>query len=412
MLQVVKYFTLSEVKKDIISVPLPWFIMPTAGEDIHIGALDTDNNLKYRVLIGEDLQATVFVHCLKAQKSSLEMKNLRVFLNEVLEQKICTGLPDRDLQSYAPMPDASSSFYRQVINITTPSGPSHTSTVRAADCNIFLQSSTSNVTCTSCHELRRRLQAHQKREANNLSKPLHQNAPLCSAAKEKLANALKQSRHIQTELKMKLDKMKLELENEAIGVPQRLHEDLKQAIEEGEITQPMAKLFWKEQLAAFKTKERGMRWHPMMIRLAILLRCQSPAAYATLRDTGVLKLPGESTLRDYTNAVQPQEGFNPSVMEEIRKTTEDLPDNKRFVVLLHDEMAIKHDLVFDRRSGEIVGFINPQKWVENEDNLATHVLVFMVIGINTSLKTSLGFFGARTATADALYPLLWQAGIS
>lgn len=53
----------------------------------------------------------------------------------------------------------------------------------------------------------------------------------------------------------------------------------------------------------------------MMIRLAILLHCQSPSAYRSLRDTGILCLPGESTIRDYTNAVGPVQGFNPEVIE-------------------------------------------------------------------------------------------------
>lgn len=52
-----------------------------------------------------------------------------------------------------------------------------------------------------------------------------------------------------------------------------------------------------------------MRWHPMMIRFAIYLRCQSPRAYESLRESGVLRLPNQATLRDYTNFIQPKSGF-------------------------------------------------------------------------------------------------------
>ena len=35
-------------------------------------------------------------------------------------------------------------------------------------------------------------------------------------------------------------------------------------------------------------------------------------------------------------------------------------------MLLHDEMSVRDDLVFDRRGGRIVGFINPQAWTFDE----------------------------------------------
>ena len=149
----------------------------------------------------------------------------------------------------------------------------------------------------------------------------------------------------------------------------------------------------------------------MLIRLAILLHSRSPAAYETMRTTGILKLPGESTLRDYTNVIHPKQGFSPDVLNELEQATKHFKDHERFVVLLHDEMAIKSDLVFDRRSGEVVGFVNSQDWAVNDfsKNLANHVLVFYIVGVNTNLKMSLGFFATRTATADEMFPLFWQA---
>lgn len=43
-----------------------------------------------------------------------------------------------------------------------------------------------------------------------------------------------------------------------------------------------------------------------MIRFAIYLRCQSPRAYESLKESGVLRLPNQATLRDYTNFIQPK----------------------------------------------------------------------------------------------------------
>lgn len=174
---------------------------------------------------------------------------------------------------------------------------------------------------------------------------------------------------------------------------------------------PLCKLFWEEQQKAFRQKEKGMRWHPMVIRLAILLHSKSKAAYEILRKTGVLKLPGSSTLREYTSAYDPQEGFSQEVMEELKRAASKLHENQRFVALLHDEMSIRSDLVFDVRTGALVGFVNKDTWTfdHQEEKLATQALVFYVVGMNSSLKMSIGYFGTKNSKADELYQLLWAA---
>lgn len=173
------------------------------------------------------------------------------------------------------------------------------------------------------------------------------------------------------------------------------------SIKKLESLKPLQKLFWQEQQKAFGIKSKGMRWHPMM------LHKQSAAAYQTLQNIGVLRLPGESTLRDYTNVYHPKPGFQKSAIEELKKSADKLAEHERFVVLLHDEMTIKSDLVFDKRSEELVGFVNTSE--DQPHVLATHALVFYVVGVNTNISTSIGFFGTKSVTAGSLYPLFWQA---
>ena len=57
----------------------------------------------------------------------------------------------------------------------------------------------------------------------------------------------------------------------------------------------------------------------MLLRFALYLHSQSPAAYRSLKESGVLRLPGETTLRSYANYVHPEIGYNPHVIEEIKK---------------------------------------------------------------------------------------------
>ena len=58
--------------------------------------------------------------------------------------------------------------------------------------------------------------------------------------------------------------------------------------------------------------------------------------------------------------------------------------------------------VYNARSGEMVGLVDG-------NCAATHVLVFMVVGVTSDLQFSLGYFGTTTATAGHLFPLFWQA---
>ena len=98
----------------------------------------------------------------------------------------------------------------------------------------------------------------------------------------------------------------------------------------------------------FRFKNRSMRWPPMLIKFAIFIRQQSPAVYCCLRDIGVLKLPGESTLQDYTTIFSAAPGFQQQVLNNVRKEVEGFNGSHRYVCVLHAEMSIKSDLVFDR----------------------------------------------------------------
>ena len=81
------------------------------------------------------------------------------------------------------------------------------------------------------------------------------------------------------------------------------------------------------------------------------------------------------------------------------------------VILLHDGLSITHDLVFGKRSGALAGFVNRGTWSfeGGGERLATQALTFFIVGINSNIKMSLGFFGTRSANADELCPLFRQA---
>lgn len=89
----------------------------------------------------------------------------------------------------------------------------------------------------------------------------------------------------------------------------------------------------------------------------------------------------------------------------------------RIVGLLHYEIRIKSDLVYDCATVELIGFVDLGA-VNNailaldqgtENSLAKYVLVLMVSGISTNLKYPLAYFSTCVVTSNPLFCILWQA---
>ena len=87
-------------------------------------------------------------------------------------------------------------------------------------------------------------------------------------------------------------------------------------------------LFWDEQMKALgKSDARQIRWHPALIRWCLHLKFISSGAYHAIRNSGLLTLPSERTLRDYTHWIRAGIGFNSAVDEQLLKeinVTEDV----------------------------------------------------------------------------------------
>jgi len=65
--------------------------------------------------------------------------------------------------------------------------------------------------------------------------------------------------------------------------------------------------------------QKQMRWHPQVIRWCLHLRLVCGGGYRLLRESGLIKLPSERTLRDYTHYVPPQTGFQDAVPEQLAR---------------------------------------------------------------------------------------------
>ena len=121
-----------------------------------------------------------------------------------------------------------------------------------------------------------------------------------------------------------------------------------------------ARIFWDQQKALDCTNPRHVRWHPLIIKWCLYLRHRSSGAYETLRNSGVLKLPSQRTLHDYTHYIKAQSGFSHEVDEELLRVAnyKKLSQSEKCVALLTDEMYIIEDLVYDKHMGALIGFTN------------------------------------------------------
>jgi len=102
------------------------------------------------------------------------------------------------------------------------------------------------------------------------------------------------------------------------------------------------------------------------------------------------------------------------VVEELKSLTDSYFDTQRYVVVLFDEMKVQSKLVFDKHTGELIGYVDlgdpdiNYGTPEMEDEIATHALVFLVRGVCTELKFALAYFATTGVTSAQLMPLFWE----
>ena len=105
-----------------------------------------------------------------------------------------------------------------------------------------------------------------------------------------------------------------------------------------------------------------------------------------------MNLPSTGTLYDCPHCVKSGTGFRAEIAEIHSKS---FTDNwQQYVGLLHDEIKIKADLVSNKHSGELIGFMNLDDVgnvvlimeEQRPQELAKYVLVLFVHGIATDLQ--------------------------
>lgn len=120
------------------------------------------------------------------------------------------------------------------------------------------------------------------------------------------------------------------------------------------------RIFWEQQqLYNQSNDKRQMRWHPLVIRFALNLKYLSSSAYRAVHQSGIISLPSERTLADYTHWTSPHAGVQLEFIEQFLAILErDCSHRQHHCALSMDEMKIKSGLVFNKHTGSLRGFVD------------------------------------------------------
>lgn len=311
-------------------------------------------------------------------------------------------------------------------------------TVRHVKCLWKLPESSSGSRCQYCKQYRsvlrsglNRLLKQDQQRTQSCDPSSHTNYRYLSTPEkiERMKNlhevVRSKERLIQT-LRKKIDHV---IQEEGIEVDEAMHNDLvtimkKHGQSDDNLSDNFKDIFWQQQLRAASLKDtRSMRWHPAIIRWCLYLHHRSSGCYSTLRNSGVLTLPSERTLKDYKHFAPAVVGFSTSTDSQLLdQLKQQKPSHlAEYVGIIIDEMYIKEGLVFDKSNGSLTGFSDlgevnnillaaEQKYKDPDSvqrkPLAKRMLVIMVRGLFNSLKFPYAQFPASSTKGAQLFPLL------
>ena len=78
-----------------------------------------------------------------------------------------------------------------------------------------------------------------------------------------------------------------------------------------------------------------------------------------VKESGVIKLPSQRTLRDYTHHIHAGVGFSTETDRHLMTAARmgEAPEREKYVLLVMDEMHIKEDIVYDKHTGRKISIL-------------------------------------------------------
>ena len=375
---------------------------------------------------------------LQSVSTTLRPASANTLLETLDSLNVCIGNPDEHFvelciahKGHILSPDGSVIAFKDVYCTVMFEGDSFDSTVRTSKCDLLVN----GLKCENCKKYRSVLRAMYSRQCKSNSSSerceisSHVNyrylsTPEINTRMTNLrAEVIQQKRKIDALKKglLKLMAWKLMIKcRMTCSIMDEMTGKVEEQFPEHSFVE---RIFWNQQLEARKvTDRRQLRWHPALIKWCLSLKLVSSSAYHALRSSGILILPSERTLRDYTHWMKSDAGFSDSVDKDLMKEAkiDTVWDFQKHACLVFDEVRIKEDLVYDKHSCQIIGFVNLGE-VNNqllelersekgkpEQCIAKHIVVFMVRNLFSKLEFPYVQFPCSALSADLIFPLVWD----
>ncbi|XP_071855159.1 uncharacterized protein [Apostichopus japonicus] len=411
---------------------LSW--MSKDGKVIAVVMHDLGEVVLKRIIIGDN-SVTAFI---LGKVVNLSHSSPFKAITEILDSEICVGNHDFDTLAEAYREEGLKGTVGQTVaqveTLRTGDQLEGKLTIRHNKCHLIIsnedvQQSNRAISkcCAVCKfyraNLHQKLIIHQQRGQKKKTKTILLSKPELINKVSHLQTEIQLSRNRQERLKSTIRDL---VEKESVTIDsEELLKVIKCNEKELESILPAnthCALLWEQQKKALQSKSsKGMRWHPAIIKWAIALHSKSSSAYDILRDSGFLILPHPSTLHMYTHFTPPSSGLNVGLLQRFFDSLKlsSLEPHQKLVNLIFDEMKIKAGLVFSKTNGKLVGFIDvgdvskdmerfEARCTESKSeipNVASHVLLFMVRGLTSSIKFPVAFFFTNSAPGHQLYEM-------
>ena len=322
-------------------------------------------------------------------------------------------------------------------------GITYSKTVRHSDCEVFCSADTTNLRrCPCCKKYRSQLHvmySRQSKASDRVSHDSHTNYRFLSSAEkdERLHNLQrakvaegKCNKRLSEKLSELIDKDGVSLTEQDTSDMASIFENVSDNVTKNFKESSIQQIFWEQQknYASLKNK-KSMKWHPLLIRFALSLKYASTNAYRMARNSGLIALPSDRTLRDYTHWITVKDGIQVGMIQQMKNCLEfeSMRTYEKQFALAMDEMKIRSGLVFKKDTGELTGFCNlgqvnhdleklsdylttTDATKSNEvPTLSDQMLVFMIGPIfKPSFSFPVAMYPSTNLTGEKLYPIVFE----
>lgn len=443
--------TFENLKLETISTPDSWKVFSDSTRVEYYQLKSTQNGMLHvatNVIIHTDLSWNVIYRGMKVSatcniltefpQTITDSRTVQRLLERVDQAVICPGNPEDVFVAVCKKRGGTIKGQRghgdtvafiDESPVTDSKGQSHPQTVRRVDCDILCEPSNEHpLPCQSCRAFRSTLRSAACRinTVDRTAASSHASyASLSPKEKDKrlqnvhqsLRLANQQIRRLEAKVDSLISKDGISLHEDDATDMSTVFSEVNSIVTKSFPPNTPQRIFWEHQMTYNQLKDkRQMRWHPLVLRFALNLKYMSTSAYRAVRQSGIINLPSERTLSDYTHWVSAHSGVQIEFIEHFKHMMESdvSPSEKHQCAVSMDEMKIKTGLVFSRRTGSLVGFVDlgsanrdiERLTVDDTTDFTTHgqladqVLVFMARAV----------FKPSLAVPIAHYPSLKLSG--